>query len=89
MEAGGGGRGPPPVATAMAAVPFVVVQTMSLPCTAPRVNSRGELPRSKPSGLTAWRSPASKTEDGRRRMAERASSSVAQGRRLRAPLARA
>src|SRR5512133_2429043 len=38
----------------IAAVPFVVVQAMSLPCTACLVNSRGELPRSEPCGLSAF-----------------------------------
>ena len=76
------------IARAIALVPFVVVQMMSLPCTALRENSRGELPRSKPSGFTAWRSPA-RMAVGSWRDAERAASTVWQGTILRAPLARA
>jgi len=82
------GNTPAAPVTAIAVVPLVVVQMMSLPCTTALVNSRGELPRSKPSGLTALRSPA-KRADGRPGTAERASSTVVQGMMLRAPLARA
>ena len=74
--------------TAMARVPFVVVQAMSLPSTAARLNSRGELPRSKPSGRTALRSPASSTS-GDRCFNSRAWSSDSQGTMERAPLASA
>jgi hypothetical protein len=90
VEAEGGGTGKKPAApaAAIAAVPLVVVQMMSLPCTTALVNSLGELPSSKPSGLTALRSPARRA-DGRPWTAERASSTVVQGMMLRAPLARA
>ena len=74
--------------TPIARVPFVVVHARSLPCTASGVNSRGELPKSKPSGRTALRSPAS-SMSGFRSFIARACSRVSQGLMERAPLARA
>ncbi len=74
-----------PSSSSIALVPFVVVQAISLPCTASRVNSSGELPSAKPAGLTAFRSPASRA----RPAFDRACSSVAYGMIERAPFARA
>ncbi len=58
--------------------------TLSITNLSP-MNSRGELPRSNPSGRTAFRSPASRASPAY----DEASSSVAHGRIERAPLARA
>lgn len=74
-----------PKTVLIALVPFVVVQAMSLPWTACLVNSSGELPKSKPSGLAAFRSPARRA----RPACECASGMVAQGMMARAPCASA
>src|ERR1039458_720435 len=78
-----------------ARVPFVVVMATVLPATLAAVNSRGELPRSKPMPAVRWpsmrkpsRSPASKTSGWRCRI-PRASEISATGAIAVAPLPRA
>ena len=75
-------------ARVIALVPLVVVQMRCLPCTASLVNSSGELPRWKPGGLAAWRSPARRAA-GCAMAAVRACATVPHGVMDSAPLARA
>ena len=79
-----------PCAAAIAAVPFVVLSSTVFPSTVSGVNSRGELPRSKPAMGRIWRSPASFTSDRSNAFARVTTSSLlSSGITARAPFARA
>ena len=65
-----------PAVSAMALVPLVVLITSVLPATRSRVNSRGELPRSKPSIGRHLRSPQRSTSSRPKVFARRSASSM-------------